>query len=1269
LARLLQKLTLPGFNLLSLYMMLLRKRFPVLSLTLTLALAAAPKASSMLFAEPVLAQSPTPTTFPLPSSVPSGTAIRVDGSSSMEVINRALKQRFEAQYSGATVSLAAQGTDAALKEVLDGSVDIAAIGRRLTNEESAQGLVETPISREKIAIIIGPDNRFKGDLTFEQFARMFRGEIKDWSEVGGAPGPIRFIDRPDFSDTRQALSNYSVFRAAPFVNGATTTRAVDDNTATILSQLGKDGISYAVASQVLDQPNVRVLSMHQTLPDDPRYPYSQPRNYVYKQSASPAVQAFLGYVTSPVGQQVIAAAKPEAAAVSPVPAASPTAPSPEASPSVAASASPEATPTPEPSAATNNTAKAGWWPWLLLPLAGVLGLLAWGMKGRRSSPAAEPSAGTLPDSPPEPRLAERTGSVITADRSALPERTVPAVSSPSVNPILAGGAVAAAGAAVAGLGKERRSRIVLTPRTVEQGYAYWEVPEAEKTALRQQGGEHLTLRIADVTGLEPDQPPLNIQEYRCGEADQDRFVALPQTERDYRAEIGYLTSDRRWLLLARSEPIRVAAPTASLPSEPKAAAATSVAQTIASTAVVAGLGATAVGLGRSRQNRIVLTPNEAGQAYAYWEAPETEKAILRQQGGEQLTLRLFDVTGLEHPVESEGTSLPAIAQYRCAETDRDRVVPIPQFDRDYLAEIGYFTPEQRWLLLARSEPVRLTAGKAVLSESAELAPETEPLISPITAATAGATLLSPLSNDALPDELTVEEQTEVEAAKFNVGQTDLSSEALASVDENLPDLPSGYSQSWITLLPRDPQWAYAYWDTPNEQKQALRQQGGQRLALRFYDVTNVDLKHQNPHSLQQYECDEVARDWYIPVPISDRDYIVEIGYVTGDGRWLMLARSNAVRIPPVYPADWYEEQFITVDWEDELRGQTFLELVPPEQKTSFDNPIYDRIFGLAESAEAQRVAGSLYGSMQQVPQASVSSFALGSGAGMAERTESGVGMSGAGLSGGLYSQSGVGLYTQSGAGFYSESGVGLYSQSGVGRYTESGLGLYSQSGAGLYSQSGVGLYTQSGAGLYSQSGVGLYTESGMGFYSQSGVGLYSQSGVGFYSQSGVGLYSQSGVGLYSQSGAGLLGGFYSQSGVGLYSESGVGLYSQSGVGFYSQSGIGLYSLSGVGMSGIGFFASMPPIRARKFWLLADAELIIYGATEPDATVTIAGRPVRLNPDGTFRFQMSFQDGLIDFPILAVAADGEQTRSIHLTFNRETPSRFTNTKDEAQDQPY
>lgn len=348
---------------------------------------------------------------------------------------------------------------------------------------------------------------------------------------------------------------------------------------------------------------------------------------------------------------------------------------------------------------------------------------------------------------------------------------------------------------------------------------------------------------------------------------------------------------------------------------------------------------------------------------------------------------------------------------------------------------------------------------------------------------------------------TMAAQTQVAASKYmapNIPPL----EALVSVDEGLADLPEGYGESRIILMPRDPQWAYAYWDVPVEHKQDLRRQGGARLALRFYDVTDIDLNYQAPHSLQQYECDEMARDWYLPIPVSDRDYVAEIGYLCNDGRWLVLARSLPVHIPPVYPSDWVEDHFITVDWESSLRGKTLMTLKHPSQKvTDNGNPIYDNIFALTQSAEAQRVAGSLFGSMHHVPGSMAPEQAISS------------------------------------------------------------------------------------------------------YVFPSGAGLWAVPGM-------------------------------------------------------------VANVSGLTMSGVGFSASAPPIRSRKFWLIADAELIVYGATEPDATVTIGGKPIKLNPDGTFRFQMSFQDGNIDYPIMAVAADGQQIRSIHMTFDRATPSRHTNTKEEA-----
>jgi len=393
----------------------------------------------------------------------------------------------------------------------------------------------------------------------------------------------------------------------------------------------------------------------------------------------------------------------------------------------------------------------------------------------------------------------------------------------------------------------------------------------------------------------------------------------------------------------------------------------------------------------------------------------------------------------------------------------------------------------------------------------------------------------------------LEAQEAVEAAKFELGQEDRTGGSLSSVDEGLADLPNGYGESRVVLMPRDPEWAYTYWDISNDRKQELRRQGGQQLALRIYDVTDVNLDIQSPHSIQEYPCDELAREWYVPIPVSDRDYAIDIGYRCADGRWLVLARSAEVRVPPVYPSDWIEDQFITLDWEEELQGKTFAELVPPAKKMaqaangfgfSTENAIYEKIFGMAESAESLRVAGSIFGSMQHV-------------AGSVQQ---------------------VGIHEQALSSYVFPSGVGMWAAPTMSGLTASGVGM---------------------SGL-TASGVGM---SGL---TMSGVGM---SGL-------------------------------------------------------TMSGFGM---SGVGMSGVGFAA---PMRPRQFWLVADAELIVYGATEPDATVYVGGQPIKLNADGTFRFQMSFQDGLIDYPIFAVAADGEQNRAIHLKFNRETPERRTNTKQDA-----
>jgi uncharacterized protein len=76
-------------------------------------------------------------------------------------------------------------------------------------------------------------------------------------------------------------------------------------------------------------------------------------------------------------------------------------------------------------------------------------------------------------------------------------------------------------------------------------------------------------------------------------------------------------------------------------------------------------------------------------------------------------------------------------------------------------------------------------------------------------------------------------------------------------------------------------------------------------------------------------------------------------------------------------------------------------------------------------------------------------------------------------------------------------------------------------------------------------------------------------------------------------------------------------------------------------------------KERKFWFNLDAELIVYGATEPTAKVTLQGEPVKLRPDGTFTMRFSLPDSRQIIPAVAVSADGVEERTIVLAVERNT----------------
>lgn len=252
-------------------------------------------------------QTSNPTSFAPPTSVPSGTSVRIEGSTSMVQINQALKQSFQQQFPGTTVNTQAGGTDVGIQALLAGNVDLAAISRPLSDREKGQGLVAVPITQDAIAIVVGANNPFRQGLSSNQVEGIFQGQITNWSAVGGTPGTIRVINRPPGSGTRQAFQEL-VLEGGNFGATPNFTTLDRDATTPLLQALRTDGIGYATYAQVAKQQTVRTVPVDGLIPQAGNYPYQRTLYYTYKQPASPQVQAFLGYLTSSQGQQAISTA-------------------------------------------------------------------------------------------------------------------------------------------------------------------------------------------------------------------------------------------------------------------------------------------------------------------------------------------------------------------------------------------------------------------------------------------------------------------------------------------------------------------------------------------------------------------------------------------------------------------------------------------------------------------------------------------------------------------------------------------------------------------------------------------------------------------------------------------------------------------------------------------------------------------------------------------------------------------------------------------------
>ena len=138
-----------------------------------------------------------------PAAELSGT-ISLAGSTSMEKLCEAMSESFMETYPGVTVTVEYTGSGAGLESLASGSVDIGNSSRHLKDEEVAGGAVENVVAIDGIAVIVDPANSVS-DIPADKLAAIYKGEITNWSELGGNDEAIVVIGRESGSGTRDAF--------------------------------------------------------------------------------------------------------------------------------------------------------------------------------------------------------------------------------------------------------------------------------------------------------------------------------------------------------------------------------------------------------------------------------------------------------------------------------------------------------------------------------------------------------------------------------------------------------------------------------------------------------------------------------------------------------------------------------------------------------------------------------------------------------------------------------------------------------------------------------------------------------------------------------------------------------------------------------------------------------------------------------------------------------------------------------------------------------
>ena len=234
-------------------------------------------------------------------------SVTTDGSTSMEKVIGALGEAFQ-NDTGISFTYNPTGSGSGIKAVQEGRCDIGLSSRDLKDEEKAAGLNGTILAYDGIAIIVHPENPV-ADLSLETIAKIYTGEITNWSEVGGSDAEIVLIGREAGSGTRDG------FESITDTEDACKYRQELTSTGDVITTVSQNpgAIGYASVASVKD--TVKAVTVNGVAPTeatikDGSYVVQRPFVLVTKADTklSEAAQKFFDYITSADANEIISAA-------------------------------------------------------------------------------------------------------------------------------------------------------------------------------------------------------------------------------------------------------------------------------------------------------------------------------------------------------------------------------------------------------------------------------------------------------------------------------------------------------------------------------------------------------------------------------------------------------------------------------------------------------------------------------------------------------------------------------------------------------------------------------------------------------------------------------------------------------------------------------------------------------------------------------------------------------------------------------------------------